>query len=443
MNILIVGSGAREHAIARALKKSSKNPTLFCCAASHHLGIRSLTKNYWVGNICYVDEVVKIASDWKIDLAIIGPEAPLEKAIVDALWRKGIATIGPKQSLAHLETSKSFTRDLLKKNHIPGSPRYATFHDLEGIDDFLRELGEESYVIKANGLMSGKGVKVAGDHLQSFQEAYSFCEELIALNQTIVIEEKLIGQEFSLLSFCDGEHLIPMPLVQDHKRAFEFDLGPNTGGMGSYSDVNHLLPFVTEVDVNAAQKINQAVIQSVQREWDEKYIGILYGSFMATKEGVKLIEYNARFGDPEVMNILAILESDLVAIFESMISGTLSAEQVRFSRLATVCKYAVPEGYPHQPVKNALIDLSLVQDPERMYLGSLNEADGKLYTGGSRSVAVVGVAETIAEAEMIAEQEINRIQGPLYHRKDIGTKTLIDSRFLQMQQLRGVEKIVV
>lgn len=436
MNILIIGSGAREHAIAKTLKRSSQNIQIFCCATSRNPGIQKLTQNYWLGDICNRDDIVKLAREWHIDFAIIGPEAPLEKGIADALWSHSIPAIGPKQKLAQLETSKAFTRDLVKKYHIPGSPIYRVFQDVTNVNDFLQQLGEGNYVIKANGLMGGKGVKVAGDHLHSFLEAYQFCEEIIANGQSFVIEEKFIGQEFSLLCFCDGETLVPMPAVQDHKRAFVNDEGPNTGGMGSYSDANHRLPFLTVDDINAAQKINEEVVAALTKECGEKYIGILYGSFMATKDGVRLIEYNARFGDPEAMNVLAILESDFVAICQAMINGKLSSHLVQFANLATVCKYAVPNGYPDKPVKNVEIDASKIKNPEQLYFAAVDERDGKLYATGSRAVAVVGIGKTIAEAEKSAEQEIQQVNGPLFHREDIGTEALIRKRVKQMQGLR-------
>ncbi len=436
MNILIVGSGAREHAIVKALQRSPQKPVIFCCATTNNPGIQSLTKKYWVGDINHVDEVVRLAKEWQIEMVIIGPEAPLEQGLADVLWNSSIATIGPTKQLAQIETSKAFTRELQKKYQIPGSPAYRVFRDLDGVRDFLQHLGEGHYVIKANGLMSGKGVKVAGDHLHSLSEAYQFCQELHAQGQSFVIEEKLIGQEFSLLCFSDGNLLVAMPAVQDHKRAFVNDQGPNTGGMGSYSDANHRLPFLTETDIQKAQHINEATVTALTAEFRERYVGILYGSFIATKEGVRLIEFNARFGDPEAMNVLAILETDFVEICRAMVTGRLTRDKVRFANLATVCKYAVPEGYPEHPLKNSMIDVSKIKNQAQLYLAAVNEVNGKLYATGSRAVAVVGVAKTILEAEEIAEEEIKRVQGKLFHREDIGTKELINRRIQQMCELR-------
>jgi len=263
MNILIVGSGAREHAIAAALHRSLQQTDIFCCGTSINPGIKQMAHHYWVGDIADVTAVTNGANEWHIDVAIIGPEAPLEKGLVDALWKMKVPTIGPKQTLAQIETSKGFARDLMQKYHIPGLPRYRTFHNMMGVETFLHELSEGNYVVKANGLMGGKGVKVAGDHLHSFAEAMVYCKEILDLGQAVVIEEKLVGQEFSLMCFCDGEHIVPMPIVQDYKRAYVDDKGPNTGGMGSYSDANHSLPFLTEHDVKYALRINTAVIRAL------------------------------------------------------------------------------------------------------------------------------------------------------------------------------------
>ncbi len=436
MKFLIIGSGAREHAIAKALSRSKHQPEIFCCGSSHNPGIETLSKGFWVGAITAVEIIVRQAQNWQIDMAFIGPEAPLEVGLADALWNAGIPTIGPKKQLAQIETSKAFTRELLEKYQIKASPEYRVFVDTFEVKQFLQHLGSDGYVIKADGLMGGKGVKVAGDHLHSFQEALEFCAELTANGQTFVIEEKLIGQEFSLLCLSDGNRLVTMPAVQDHKRAYNGDLGPNTGGMGSYSDANHSLPFLTEKDLEDARHINESMMNALTAKYRERYIGILYGSFMATKKGIKLIEYNARFGDPECLNVLSILESDFVEICLAMLDGTLHPSMAEFTHLATVCKYAVPEGYPDAPLKNILIDISEIEQHENLYLGAVNAVDGKLYATGSRTAAVVGIAETLAAAEASAEEMIQLIKGQLFHREDIGTPALIEKRIQHMKSLR-------
>jgi len=435
MNILIIGSGAREHAVTRACKRSPQNPALFCFGSNNNPGIKKLCSGYATGKISDPESVLKFVRDNKIELVFIGPEAPLENGVADILWKNNIPCVGPKQKLAQLETSKGFTRDLQVEYKIPGAPKFKRLADLTDAENFLHELGEGNYVIKADGLMGGKGVKVAGDHLHSFDEAIAYCQELTSMGSPFVIEEKLIGQEFSLMSFCDGPHLAHMPAVQDHKRAFEGDRGPNTGGMGTYSDADHLLPFLTEDDIRAAQAINQATADALRSKFGEGYKGVLYGGFMATRGGVKLIEYNARLGDPEAMNVLAILDSDFVALCQAIVGEILTQDHARFSNKATVCKYVVPEGYPDNPVKNQKIDVSGVQNQGQLYLASVDERADGLYEIGSRTAAVVGIADTIYEAEKIAEEEINKIKGPLFHRKDIGTKMLIEKRVQMMKNL--------
>ncbi|HAT2048392.1 TPA: phosphoribosylamine--glycine ligase [Legionella pneumophila] len=438
INILIVGSGAREHAIATALSKSENKPKIYCFGTTRNPGIQNLTSDYWVGDITVPEQVNQKAREWGIDLAIIGPEAPLEHAVADSLWDCGVPVIGPRKNLAQIETSKSFARELMEKYQIPGLPKYKVFTCLEGIREFLSELGENNYVVKANGLMAGKGVKVGGEHLLSFEEALDYCREIFDHHQSLVIEEKLIGQEFSFMCFSDGISLVPMPIVQDHKRAYEHDEGPNTGGMGSYSSADHSLPFLSPQDVRAAFAINQSVINALMTEMSDKYIGILYGGFMATAHGVYVIEFNARFGDPEALNVLSLLESDFVNLCVAMANGNLRKESVRFLNKATVCKYAVPDGYPDNPLRDVEIDISAVEPKDTLYLAAVDLKDSKLYATGSRTAAYVGIANTISEAEEIAEQQINNIKGPLFHRKDIGTLPLINTRVEAMRRLRAL-----
>lgn len=437
MNILVIGSGAREHALIKALHRSPQQPSLFCYGTAINPGIHQFTTQYCSGDITNCAEIVSMAKLWGIELAIIGPEAPLEQGMADALWQAGIRTIGPKKELAQIETSKEFARDLMQKYKIAGLPRYQKFINLEHIEDFLKELGEGNYVIKANGLMGGKGVKVAGEHLHSMTEALGFCQEILNKKQTVLIEEKLIGQEFSFMCFADGKTLIPMPLVQDHKRAYNDDKGPNTGGMGSYSDTNHGLPFLTPKEVQEALAINHDVFRALSIECKEQYIGILYGSFIATKNGIYVIEFNARFGDPEALNVLSILESDFVALCQAMVQGELTEDKVRFSQKATVCKYTVPEGYPDAPKKNFVVDFSNVACQDHLYLSSVNQVAQQIFAEGSRTAAYVGIADSIYAAEKKAEEAISCIEGPLFHRQDIGTKKLIQQRIDHMQRIRA------
>ncbi|SVA17948.1 uncharacterized protein METZ01_LOCUS70802 [marine metagenome] len=398
-------------------------------------GIAEVCSGLSVGNINNPKDVVRYAQETSSALAVIGPENPLASGVADALWDVGVKVVGPKKDLAQVETSKAFTRDLLKEYNVPGGPHYQTFSSMTGVDDFLTELGE-NYVVKYDGLAGGKGVKVAGDHLQSHDDALAYCMELVDKDSEFVIEEKFIGQEFSLMSFCDGKTLRHMPAVQDHKRAYEGDTGPNTGGMGTYSDADHSLPFLKDSDIQEAHTINVATAKALKNKFGEGYKGVLYGGFMATGSGVKLIEYNARFGDPEAMNVLPLLKSDFVDICESIADGTLNGADVQFRNKASVCKYAVPEGYPDNPVKGESINVSSVENSDGLFYASVDIKNGSLIESGSRTVAIVGMADSIAEAEAIAEKEVSSVSGPLFHRSDIGTETVIQDRIDHMNSLR-------
>jgi len=433
--ILIIGSGAREHAIVRALDRSPQEKELYCLASNMNPGIAEICDELTVGKMSDPDFVVNYAQETAATLAIIGPENPLENGVADALWKLGVKTVGPKQKLARLETSKAFTRDLLKEYAIPGGPKYQIFDSMVGVAEFLKEL-KENYVVKYDGLMGGKGVKVSGDHLHSHDEALVYCQDLTDNGGSFVIEEKFVGQEFSLMSFCDGDNLKHMPIVQDHKRAYEGDRGPNTGGMGTYSDANHGLPFLNDNEIAEAKAINFATAKALKAKFSEGYKGILYGGFMATANGVKLIEYNARLGDPEAMNVLSLLESDYIDICIAIAEGTLDQINVQFSNQATVCKYAVPKGYPESPIKGQEIDVSSVENRDGLFYASVDIKNGQLIEAGSRTVAVVGMADTISKAEAIAEKEISAVKGPLFHRRDIGTASVIQQRIDHMNSLR-------
>jgi phosphoribosylamine--glycine ligase len=436
MNILLIGSGAREHAIARALKASRHPVQLFCYASHRNPGIEALTKKLVVGHLTDGKSIAAFVAEENISFAIVGPEDPLNAGVVDQLLAHHIPCVGPTQTLARIETSKIFARDLLSKYGIDANPDYQAFSSLDGARQYLEHFGD-NYVVKYDGLMGGKGVKVAGDHLHSHNEALEYCQHLVKQGKTFLIEEKLDGEEFSLMSFCDGKHLVHMPPVQDHKRAYVGDTGPNTGGMGSYSGPGGSLPFLTSQDIAAAQAFNEAVIQALREECGAEYLGILYGGFMVTAQGVHLLEYNARFGDPEALNVLPLLTTDFVEICLGIVQGCLNTITVEFQPQATVCKYAVPKGYPTDPVRGEAIDVHEIQNSERLFYGSVETRDKQLLELGSRAVAVVGIADTIEAAEQQAEQEINRVKGPLFHREDIGTRDLIQKRVEHMNFIRG------
>jgi len=254
-----------------------------------------------------------------------------------------------------------------------------------------------------------------------------------SLSGGVVLEERLIGEEFTLQTFVDGTHLIPMPLVQDHKRAFEGDLGPNTGGMGSYSMPDHMLPFVSKTDYKKALGIMKSTVAAMERT-GHPYKGILYGQFMNTAKGPKVIEFNARFGDPEAMNVLSLMSTDLSNIVVKIATGSLSMADAHFDQEATVCKYIVPMGYPDSPAKGDPITIG-AHTGALLYYANVEERGGKLSTLSSRTLAFVGVGPTLEEAEKIAELSASAVKGRVRYRRDIGTTALLDRRIAHMKEL--------
>jgi phosphoribosylamine--glycine ligase len=435
--ILIVGSGAREHAIATALARSPLQPKLVCFSGARNPGIVALCSAYGVGSITDSAAVAAFAREQDATMAVIGPEAPLAVGVADALWAENIPSVGPTQNLARIESSKGFTRELLTKYKIPGNPFFQRFDSLDGLEEVLVRYANR-HVIKDDGLAGGKGVKVCGDHLLLLDDSRGFCRELVAQGHPFVVEEKVEGEEFSLMSFCDGATLRHMPAVQDHKRAYEGDKGPNTGGMGTYTDADHKLPFLIDADIAAAQEINERVAAALAEECGAPYQGILYGGFMATKDGVKLIEYNARFGDPESLNLLTLLETDFVALCRAMVDRTLADVSVRFAAKASVCKYVVPEGYPDNPRKgDAVLLPAELPEGVSMFLSAVDVKDNVLIATGSRTIAIVGTAATIGEAEALCERVVRQISGPFFHRADIGTEPAIARRVEHMKAVRS------
>lgn len=435
MKVLLVGAGGREHAIAEAVAKSKKNPELYAAMGKKNPGISRLCKDFLL--VKETDRaVVNYALENKIELAVIGPEAPLAAGIPDMLWDAGIPVVGPRKPAAQIEFDKAWTRNFMKSYNIPGCPEFRVFRKGEsGADEYVEKLGD--VVIKPAGLTGGKGVRVMGDHLD-MNGAKAYANEVLK-SDDLVIEERLVGEEFTVQAFVDGSSLAFSPAVQDHKRAYEGDRGPNTGGMGSYSDAKEILPFMKESDYSTAKEIMRNTVLGIKKGTGVPYQGILYGQFMATEKGISVLEFNARFGDPEAMNVLPLLENDFLEVCLNIVNGTLNRVVVSFKKHATVCKYAVPAGYPDNPEKDAVVSVGDIGDALLFY-SSVYEKDDKIYTTGSRAIAVLGIADTISEAERRAEAGISALKGNLYSRHDIGTEELIRKRIKHMEELRKTEK---
>jgi len=435
MKILVVGTGAREHAICNAVKDAE----LYSIMSNKNPGISRISK-FQISSEKDIKGVKKFALKNKIDIAIIGPEAPLEMGIVDELQKSGIGCVGPTKAAARIETDKAFMRDLFETHNIDGSIVYKVFDNIKDTSDFIDEFGQD-VVVKPVGLTGGKGVKIVGEHLEDGEAAKKYVREIIENKisgySQVVIEEKLIGEEFTVQAFVDGDKIVPMPAAQDHPHAYEGDQGPITGGMGSYSDKDGLLPFLDKKSYDQSVKIMQNTVKAVKNEVGP-YKGILYGQFMLCKEGPKLVEYNARFGDPEAMNVLPLLETDFVDLCSGIVDGNL--KRANFEIKATVCKYIVPKGYPESGQADQILDVNeskINEESGLVYYAAVNQKDNKIYTSASRALGLVGIGDSIADAEEICENVTKYVKGEVYHRRDVGTADLIQKRIKHMETIRN------
>ena len=436
VNCLIVGHGAREHVIGESLVNNGAE--LYAFMSFKNAGLEDLSKKrIKIHSETDFKEIIEFCKLKTIDFAVIGPEAPLCVGIVDALERSGIPCVGPKIEAAQLEGSKIFMRELLEKYKIKSNVKSKRFNSMDGLESYLKDIGVENIVVKPDGLTGGKGVKVYGDHLFSKQDIIEYCQELTNIKSLFLLEEKLDGEEFTLQSFVDGKTVIGTPLVQDHKRAYENDEGLNTGGMGSYSMEDHLMPFIDQNDVSEALEDMKQVVAAVKSETGIEYKGFLYGQFMKTANGIKLIEFNARMGDPEAMNVLPLLKTNFINICWDIINGNLKSN-INFEKKATVCKYLAPEGYPVSPKKDELVKINvnnLKKTGAKFYYASVYREGEKIYTTTSRAMGILGIADSLEEAEKIAENGVGCIEGKLFHRKDVGTRTLLQKRIDHMNSL--------
>ncbi len=431
MKVLLVGAGGRESAIAEVLVKSGAE--LYVVAKHVNPGIRRMAEEYGIAKETDVEKVLDFALKWNVDLAFIGPEAPLEKGIVNLLEENGVPTVGPSKEAARLETNKAFARALMEKHKIPGRKFFKVFDDAKEMRAWIDDFGKP-VVVKPLGLTGGKGVKVVGYQLKDNEEAKEYAEHLIKKDGKVLIEERTDGVEFTFQVFTDGKKVIPMPLAQDYPHAYDGDVGPITGGMGSYSCENHLLPFIPKEDYEKALETLRKTVEAMRRE-GTPYKGILYGQFMLAKDEPKIIEYNARFGDPEAMNVLPILETPLLEIAEGIVDGNL--KKAEFEKKATVVKYIAPKGYPENPVRGIQIQVNeakILESGAKVYYASVDE---DLTLLGSRALAIVGIADSLEEAEKIASAGIKHVKGEIFYRKDVGTSESIAKRIETMKAIRG------
>ena len=417
MNVLVIGRGGREHAICTKVSESDKVETVF--VAPGNVGMTDVAERIAIKET-EVAKLVDFAQTQKIDLTIVGPEVPLLLGVVDQFQAAGLKVFGPNQRAAEIEGSKSFAKDLMKKYHIP-TGEYQTFSDYEAAKAYIEEKGAP-IVIKADGLAAGKGVTVAmnmEDALASIKDML-VGEKFGSASATVVIEEFLAGEEFSLMSFVNGETVIPLEIAQDHKRAFDGDKGPNTGGMGAYSPVPHI-----------DQKIVQTAIETIVKptakammEEGRTFTGILYAGLIVTDKGPKVIEFNARLGDPETQVILPRMKSDLVEVILSVLNGeTPTIEWYEEDMIGVVI---ASKGYPDAYEKGAVIQgLDRMEDVSIFHAGTNLNADGAFTTDGGRVLLVAAKSKTLKNAQDKVYKELEKLESDgVFYRKDIGFKAI-------------------
>jgi len=439
--VLLVGGGAREHAMARALAESGAE--LFTVMKNKNPGIMKLSKDVSLSSETDKEKVALYAKLKGVEIAVVGPEAPLEAGVSDALEKEGIRCAAPSQAAARIETSKEFMRHLMTKHRLPGGVEHHVFTDPKEAKAFLAGYGK-GVAVKPVGLTGGKGVKLSGEQLLSREDAIAYATEVldhkIGGSAKVIIEEKLEGEEYTLQCFSDGRKVVPMPAVQDHKRAYEGDKGPNTGGMGSYSQEDHLLPFLKSDEYSEGARIVQQVIDALAVEGCP-YHGPIYGQFMLTGEGPKVIEFNARFGDPEAMNVLSLLEGGYVGICGAIVDGSLTNAKASFAHKATVCKYVVPVGYGTESRAGSplTVDEKAVEAAgARLYYAAVNQKDEHtVLTTTSRAIGVVGMASGISGAETLCEEALGHIKGDYAVRHDIGKPEALKRKVEHMRKVRG------
>lgn len=419
LRVLVIGSGGREHALVWKLAQSPLVKNVYCAPGNG--GIAGLAECVPI-SVTDVERLLAFAKEQEIDLTVVGPEAALLAGVTDVFEAEGLAVFGPNRKAAEIEGSKSFAKDLMMRYGIP-TGKYRTFTSAEEAKQYVREQGAP-IVVKADGLAAGKGVTVA----RTVEEAEEAIERVMnekvfgEAGNRVVIEEFLSGQEMSLMAFVDGETVRPMVISQDHKPVFDGDQGPNTGGMGAYSPVPQIPSTVVD---RAVAEILQPVARAMVRE-GRPFRGVLYAGLMVTEAGPKVIEFNARFGDPETQAVLPRLDSDLAEIMLATVRGKLADIEIRWKEEAAVCIVMASEGYPGDYRKGVPIRSLPESRPDRIvfHAGTKKEGD-QLVTAGGRVLAVTALGADVGSAQAAAYETVSQIDFDGAHfRRDIAAKAL-------------------
>lgn len=419
MNVLVVGGGGREHAICLSLSKSKKVTRLYCAPGNG--GISSVAECVPV-KATDIEGMLKTAKELNIDFVVVAPDDPLAMGMVDAFEKVGIPAFGPRQNAAIIESSKVFSKNLMKKYSIP-TAEYQSFSDIDSALAYIDEKGAP-IVVKADGLALGKGVVVA----QSIDEAKQAVKEMMldgkfgASGANVVIEEFMTGPEVTVLCFTDGKTISPMLSSQDHKRAYDNDEGPNTGGMGAVCPTPNYTPEIAEI---CMEKIFRPTVDAMNTD-GRTFKGVLYFGLMLTPDGPKVVEYNSRFGDPETQPILSMLETDLMEIFEAVVNGTLDKLDIRWKSGAACCVVMASGGYPVAYEKGFKISgLDSVPSWATVFHAGTEKRENEYYTSGGRVLGVTALGSTLDEAINNAYKAVNCISFEKAHfRTDIGKKLI-------------------
>lgn len=432
MRALLIGGGGREHAIGLSIVKSGTE--LVVIALNNNPGLMRIAKEMIVGNENDREWVLENAKRLNPDYVFIGPESPLAHGVSDILIENKFNVFAPTSTAARLETSKAFCRQFMTENKVRGNIESAAFSDSKSAQSFVNEI-DYDFVIKPDGLTGGKGVVVQGVHFQTKEEGIKIIRDYLSSgNDTLLVEKKVVGEEFSLQAFVNGNKILFLPAVQDYKRAYEGDKGPNTGGMGSICFSEKGLPFIDPETLEGAKGILKELITEFAKKV-ANYVGPIYGGFIASPEGPKLLEINARLGDPEAINVLSLMETSIMDVAIAMLNNQdISLE---FRDRISILRYLVPRGYGTRPIPS-IIDLDeekILLRGLKIYYASVNLSGKQLSQTTSRSVALVSEGTDLSHINARFEGLPSVIRGEYSIRNDIGTETMIEKKKKAMKTI--------
>lgn len=437
-HILVVGSWAKCQITIENIRTNNPDIEVFVYMSIRNPGIISLVDRYKIGKFSAINDIVEYSKNQNIDLVIITTAEPLSLGLVDLLQKEGIAVFGPTQQAACLESDKAFARELMRKYEIDAIPQFQVFNKVDDAIQYAKELNW--YVaVKPIGLTEGLGVKVFGEQLKTEDEVIQYIKHVLTQmgDSRVLIEEKLVGEEFTIQCLVNGNQIIPTPAVQDFKKLLVGDKGPNTASMGSYTDTGYLLPFMTQKDYDTAIEIIRKTLAAFFSDTKERCQGFLYGQFMLTEKGIKLIEYNFRPGDPEWMNTLFVLKSNILDVIYKLMKG--EDVSLQFENKATVCKYIVPRNYPQKLYEVLNVNFEehdITAKGVKFYYSCGIDDEGKLNVGSERGIAFIAKDNNIFDANEKVEQAISLIKGDFNYRSDIGTREQITSKITYIERLR-------